>query len=40
MSNNNTNSNKINEPEAREAMEQNKYEVANEICVPLKKSYN
>ena len=40
MSNNNTNSNKINVPEARAAMEQFKFEVANEIGVPLKKSYN
>ena len=40
MSNNNTNSNKINVPEARAAMEQFKYEVANEIGVPLKKGYN
>ena len=35
MSNNNTNSNKINVPEARAAMEQFKFEVANEIGVPL-----
>ena len=40
MSNNNTNSNKINVPEARAAMEQFKFEVANEIGVPLKKGYN
>ncbi|WP_337552695.1 alpha/beta-type small acid-soluble spore protein [Anaerotignum faecicola] len=40
MSNNNTNSNKINVPEARAAMEQFKCEVANEIGVPLKKGYN
>ena len=40
MSNNNTNSNKINVPEARAAMEQFKVEVANEIGVPLKKGYN
>ena len=40
MSNNNTNSNKINVPEARAAMEQFKFEVANEISVPLKKGYN
>ena len=39
MSNNNTNSNKINVPEARAAMEQFKFEVANEIGVPLKKGY-
>lgn len=41
MSNNsNGNSNRINVPEARAAMEQFKYEVANEIGVPLKKGYN
>ena len=40
MSFNNTNSNKINVPEARAAMEQFKFEVANEIGVPLKKGYN
>ena len=40
MSNNNTNSNKINVPEARAAMEQFKFEVANEIGVPRKKGYN
>ena len=40
MSNNNTDSNKINVPEARAAMEQFKFEVANEIGVPLKKGYN
>lgn len=40
MSNNNTSSNKINVPEARAAMEQFKFEVANEIGVPLKKGYN
>lgn len=36
----NSSSNKINVPEAREAMEQYKYEIANEIGVPLKKGYN
>ena len=40
MSNSNTNSNKINVPEARAAMEQFKFEVANEIGVPLKRGYN
>ena len=42
MSNNNSsgNNNKINVPEARAAMEQFKFEVANEIGVPLKKGYN
>lgn len=39
MSNNNS-SNKINVPEARAALEQFKYEVANEIGVPLKQGYN
>ena len=33
-------SNKINVPESRKAMEDFKYEVANEIGVPLKKGYN
>ncbi len=36
----NRSSNKINVPEARAALEQYKYEVANEIGVPLKKGYN
>ncbi len=36
----NSNSNKVNVPEARAALEQFKYEVANEIGVPLKKGYN
>ena len=42
MSNNNSsgNSNRINVPEASAAMEQFKFEVANEIGVPLKKGYN
>jgi len=41
MSNNNSPSGaKINVPEAREAMERFKYEVANEIGVPLKQGYN
>ena len=42
MSNNNSSgtSNRINVPEARAAMEQFKFEVANEIGVPLKKGYN
>lgn len=39
MTNNNS-SNKINVPEARAALEQFKYEVANEIGVPLKQGYN
>ena len=42
MSNNNSsgNSNRINVPEARAAMEQFKFQVSNEIGVPLKKGYN
>jgi len=36
----NSNSNKVNVPEAREAMDKFKYEVANEIGVPLKQGYN
>ncbi len=36
----NNSSNKINIPEARRALEQFKYEVANEIGVPLKQGYN
>lgn len=34
------NSNKTNVPEAREALNKFKYEVANEIGVPLKQGYN
>ena len=37
---NNSSSNKINVPEAKAALEQYKFEVANEIGVPLKKGYN
>ena len=33
-------SNKTAEPQAKEAMEKFKYEVANEIGVPLKQGYN
>lgn len=33
-------SNKVNIPEAREALNKFKYEVANEIGVPLKQGYN
>ncbi|MDE6182516.1 MAG: alpha/beta-type small acid-soluble spore protein [Eubacteriales bacterium] len=40
MANNNSSSKKINVPEARAALEQFKYEVANEIGVPLKQGYN
>ncbi|MBQ9518948.1 MAG: alpha/beta-type small acid-soluble spore protein [Firmicutes bacterium] len=36
----NTNSSKVNVPEAKEAMNRFKYEVANEIGVPLKQGYN
>lgn len=39
-SNNSGSSNKVNVPEARAALEQFKYEVANEIGVPLKQGYN
>ena len=39
-SNNKSGSNKVNVPEAREAMNRFKYEVANEIGVPLKQGYN
>ncbi len=40
MSNSTGSSNKTNVPEAREAMNKFKYEVANEIGVPLKQGYN
>ena len=41
MSNNSSStSNKVNVPEARAALEKFKYEVANEIGVPLKQGYN
>lgn len=40
MSGSNSGSNKVNVPEAREAMDKFKYEVASEIGVPLKKGYN
>lgn len=33
-------SNRVNVPEARAALDQYKYEVANEIGVPLKQGYN
>ena len=39
-SNNNSGSNKTNIPEAKEAMNRFKYEVANEIGVPWKQGYN
>ena len=37
---NNSSSNKINVPEEKAALEQYKFEIANEIGVPLKKGYN
>lgn len=37
---NKTGSNRINVPEAKEALNKFKYEVANEIGVPLKQGYN
>ena len=40
MSNSSSSSNKVNVPEAKEAMNKFKYEVANEIGVPLKQGYN
>ncbi len=40
MSNSNSTSNKVNIPEARDAMDKFKYEVASEIGVPLKQGYN
>ncbi len=40
MSGSNSSSNRVNVPEAREAMDKFKYEVASEIGVPLKKGYN
>ena len=38
--NNNSNTNRKAVPEARAALDQFKYEVANEIGVPLKQGYN
>ena len=40
MSNTENSSNRTAVPEAREALDKFKYEVANEIGVPLKKGYN
>lgn len=40
MSSNNSSSNRKAVPEARAALDQFKYEVANEIGVPLKQGYN
>lgn len=39
-SNNNSGSNRLEVPEAREAMDRFKMEVASEIGVPLKQGYN
>lgn len=38
--NNNSGSSRVNVPEAKEALNRFKYEVANEIGVPLKQGYN
>ncbi|MDR1530997.1 MAG: alpha/beta-type small acid-soluble spore protein [Clostridiales bacterium] len=38
--NNTNNTSSVSVPEAREALNQFKYEVANEIGVPLKQGYN
>ena len=40
MSNKNNNNNKLNIPEARDAMNRFKMEAANEVGVDLKKGYN
>ena len=40
MSNNNSSSNRINVPEAREGMNQFKMQAANEVGVNLKQGYN
>ena len=40
MSNSSSSSNRATVPEAREALNKFKYEVANEIGVPLKQGYN
>lgn len=40
MSSSSGSSNRVNVPEARAALDQFKYEVANEIGVPLKQGYN
>lgn len=40
MSNNNSSSNRINVPEAREGMNQFKMQAANEVGVNLKNGYN
>jgi len=40
MANNNTGSNRVEVPQAREALNRFKMEVANELGVPLKQGYN
>ena len=40
MSNNNSSSNRINVPEAKQAMDQFKMQAANEVGVDLKQGYN
>lgn len=40
MANNNTGSNRVEVPEAKEALNRFKMEVANELGVPLKQGYN
>lgn len=40
MANNNTGSNRVEVPQAREALDRFKMEVASEIGVPLKAGYN
>lgn len=40
MANNNSGSNRVEVPEAREALNRFKMEVANELGVPLKQGYN
>lgn len=40
MAGTNSSSNRVNVPEAREALERFKFEVANEIGVPLSHGYN
>jgi hypothetical protein len=40
MTNNNSGSNRMEVPQAREAMDRFKMEIANEIGVPLKQGYN
>ena len=40
MAGNNGSSNKVNVPEAREALSNMKYEIANELGINLKQGYN